>query len=1036
MIRFFTTHPTAANLLMLVFVVVGIITFRNLRRETFPDFTVPEVEVRVVYPGATAPEVEDVVCRRVEDVLDGIKYVKEIRSDAREGVAIITVEMEEGGDFAEFKDDIETEVATIDDFPDDVEDPVIKQLGTTELVLSLIVTGPMEPRDLKAYCEDLKERLQSDPQVSTVDIRGFSDNQLRIELSSEALLRYDLSVADVADIVGRQNVDLPAGAIETGQHEILVRFVEERRSPAELEQLVIVSGLGGGEIQLGDLGTVKDTFELEEDKILFNGRRAGRLDVFKTKTEDTIRVAEIVKKIIEEEKARHPQLEIEITQDFSTLVISRLELIGENAVSGGILVFLTMWLFFNLRLSFWVVMSLPVSFLGAMFFAEQLGLTINMITMIGILMALGLLMDDGIVIAENIATHAARGKSPAQAAIDGVSEVKAGVFSSFITTVCVLGPLVTISGNIGKVLRVMPMILILVLAVSLVEAFLILPAHLAHSIKSGEEHKNRVRRFIDGLIDGCRERLLGRSIDWLLKWRYLWVGTVTAVLIISLAAFAGGIVKFQAFPNLDGDVVEARLMMSQGTPLGRTEEVVEQLVESLEEVNEDFKSRQPGGQDLVKTVYAQFNQNRDVFENGPHVATVAVNLLDAEVRNGTIDEIVEAWRAKIDPPTDVAILNFTEPAIGPEGRAIEIHLHGDELETLKQAATEFDAWLSQFAGVLNLTDDLRRGKPEVRIRLREGATGLGLDAAAVARQVRGGFYGMTADEIQIGREAYEVDVRLRPEDQDSVADLEYLHFAVPGGKSVPLGSIAIADRTRGWSRIARINGRRTVTLRGDVDQRVLNTAQLFREIEREFVPQLKQKFPDIDVAFSGEVEQSTTTQDSMRSAMAVGVIGIFVLLSFQFRSYLEPLIVMTAIPFALIGVIWGNWLMGIDISMPSLLGFISLSGIVVNDSILLVLFLKMRRAEGADIIESAGQASRQRFRAIVITSLTTIAGLLPLLFERSLQAQVLIPLAASIAFGLMASTVLVLMVIPCLYAILGDFGLTSNVEHMQNEPSE
>ena len=1028
MIRFFATHPTAANLLMLVFLVIGILSAGNLRRETFPDFTVPEVEIRATYPGATAAEVEEVTSRRVEDALDGIKYVKEIRSDARENIGIINIEMEDRGDFAVFKDDIETEIAAIDDFPDDVEDPVIKQVGTTELVLSLIVSGPMSPRDLKAYCEDLKERLQRDPQVSTVRILGFSDNQLRIELSSDALMKYDLSVADVADIVGRQNVDLPAGAIETGEHEILVRFVEQRRAPEELETLVIVGGQGGGEILLDDLGTVTDTFELDEDNVLVNGRRAGILVVEKTKTEDTIRVADAVKSIVEEERIRHPQITIEITQDMSTLVQGRLDLITKNAWQGGLLVFLAMWLFFNIRLSFWVVMSLPVSFLGALWFAEQIGLTINMITMIGILMALGLLMDDGIVIAENIATHAATGKPAVQAAIDGVQEVKAGVFSSFITTVCVLGPLATIGGNIGKVLRVMPIILILVLAVSLVEAFLILPAHLAHSVR-GDANKppNRLRQFIDRLIDGCREKVLGRTVDLLLQWRYLWLGSVVAVLIGTLAMFAGGIVKFQAFPDLDGDVIDARLMMSQGTPLERTEQVVQQLTDALVAVDDEFKSRQPGEQDLIKSVYVQFNHNLDAFETGPHVATVSVNLLDAEVRDGRIDEIIDSWREKIEKPTDVAMLNFTEPVIGPQGRAIEIRITGDDLEQLKLAESQFQAWLSRFDGILNLTDDLRRGKPEVQIRLREGTTGLGLDAATVARQVRAGFYGMTADEIQIGREPYEVDVRLRADDQDSIADLDYFHVAVPGGKLVPLGSIAVADQTRGWSRIARVDGRRTVTLRGDVDQRRINTAQLFQEIERAFLPKFQKEFPDIDVSFAGEIEQSATTQASMQAAMVVGVIGVFVLLSFQFRSYTEPLIVMTAIPFALIGVIWGHWLMGIDLSMPSAVGFISLAGIVVNDSILLVLFLKMRRAEGADIVEAAGQASRQRFRAIVITSLTTIAGLLPLLFERSLQAQVLIPLAASIAFGLLASTVLVLLVIPCLYAILGDFGLTAPV---------
>jgi multidrug efflux pump subunit AcrB len=406
------------------------------------------------------------------------------------------------------------------------------------------------------------------------------------------------------------------------------------------------------------------------------------------------------------------------------------------------------------------------------------------------------------------------------------------------------------------------------------------------------------------------------------------------------------------------------------------------------------------------------------------VATVVADLLTAEVRTTTLDELFDAWRAAVGRPADVVDLTFSEPTITPAGRNIEIRLSGPRLDELQLAMRELRQWFASFPGVLNLVDDLRPGKQEVRIRLREGVLGLGLDARTAAAQLRAAFYGLTADEIQVGPESYEIDVRLRREDQNGLADLDYFQFTLPGGRQIPLATAAVVESSRGWARIARINGLPTVTLRGDVNSRLANTQQLMGQLRGTFLPQLRERYPEVTLSLEGEIREGQTAQASMRRAMLIGMLGVFVLLSFQFRSYIEPLIVMAAIPLALIGVIWGHLIMRIDLCLPSVLGFISLAGIVVNDSILLVLFLKMRRREGADVLEAAAQASRLRFRAIVITSLTTIAGLLPLLAERSLQAQVLIPLAVSIGFGLMASTVLVLLVIPCLYAILGDLGLT------------
>jgi len=1028
MIRFFAQHPTAANLLMIAFLVAGALTTPHILRETQPEFAPSEVEIRILYPGATAQEVEEVVCRRVEDAIDGINFVEEVRTDAREGLASTIVEMADDGDIQTFLRDIETEVNAIDDFPEEVEDPIILELGRTDPVMSLLISGPMSVPDLKAYSEDLKDRMQ-EAGVSLIRIEGFSDHQLRVSLSDAALRRFGLSAVQVAERIAAQSKDIPLGTIETREKDILLRFVDQRRTSESLEKLVILTSQEGGEIRLGDIAKVEDLFERDEDKIMKSGRRNTLLKIEKSKTQDAIRVAQKVKAFVEGERERHPQMELTITQDETNILRDRLNMLITNGVQGLLLVFVTMWLFFNIRISFWVTMGLPVSFLGAFILVPYMGLSINMFTMVGLLMALGLLMDDAIVIAENIMAHRQRGKSPVAAAVEGTREVAAGVISSFITTICIMGPLAFIEGQIGKVLKVVPMMLILVLAVSLIEAFWILPAHINHAMhRFDPDTTNRFRQRFDAFFAWVRDRLLGGTVEVLLKWRYPFMASVLGIFVLSLGMVASGKIKFQGFPDLEGDVVMARLMMPQGTPLSRTELVVTHILAALKRTNQKFKPHQPDQQDLIKNAYVQYNLNTEAFENGPHVATITVDLLTSEKRSGTIDAYLAAWRKEIGDLPDVLSLTLSEPGFGPGGRPIEVRLRGKDLDRMKQAVMDLKGWFGQFEGVVNLADDLRTGKPELRMRMREGAYGIGIDAADVGRQLRAAFQGLEADEVQVGPESYEIEVRLAHMDRNSVQDIENFNLVLPDGDQIPLRAVVIWEMEKGWARITRFNGMRVVTLRGDVDTRLINTNELMNLFRKTYLNEFNKKYSDLKLTIAGSLEETNTTQKSMFGAMVIGVIGIFILLSFQFRTYTEPIIVLLAIPFSLIGVVWGHGLMGVPISMPSLLGFIALGGVVVNDSILLVLFLKNARKEGLPMYEAAAQASRNRFRAVLLTSTTTIAGLLPLLFEKSLQAQILIPLVISTSFGLMASTVLVLIAIPCMYLILGDLGLVENID--------
>ena len=1025
MIRFFAAHKTAANLLMIAIAAIGLGAVSSLERETFPEVPPDKIEVRVVYLGATPDDVEDAVCRRLEDAIEGIEDIDEVRAEALDSLAKVTVEVAEGASVQTVLDDVRTEVEAIDDLPERAETPVIRQLGRTQGVASIAVTGDLPLADLKAYCEDAKARLLARPEIEVVNVRGFSDHQIRIEVPATALMQHGISASDIARTIREQSVDLPAGTIETREGSVVVRFSDARETPMEFEELLVIASRSGAELRLGDIATIRDVFELDEDKFLYDGRRAGLLEIQKSRTQDSLVVVDAMAAFVESENATLPEaLRLHLTQDTSSIVRDRLDMLMKNGWQGLVLVFLCLWLFFSFRLSFWVAFGLPVSFLGAFFFMTLIGYSINMITMVALLLALGLLMDDGIVLAENIATHLAEGKDSLSAAVDGTRQVARGVLSSFATTVVVFGPLSFLSGDIGAVLKVLPVVLILVLSVSLVEAFLILPGHLAHSLHGFDpEKRSRFRARFEGIIDGLREKVLGRTVDWVVRWRYLSLGLVLLAFLSAVGMFAGGVLKFQAFPPIDGDVVVARVLLPQGTPLERTESIVERITGAFDEVNEELRPRQPEGQDLRRAISVQFNTNTDANESGPHVATVTVDLLKAEVRDASIDEILNLWRAKVGTVPDVISLKFNEPSFGPAGHPIEIRIASDDLEEAKLASSEVCDWLRRHRGVYDVFDDLRPGKPEVHVRMAEGALSLGVNAEYVAGALRSAILGTTSSEIQVGPESFEVDVRVAEEDQNSVADLEYFHVSLPSGVQVPIDSLARLETKRGFGRIARVDGRRTVTVIGNVDSNELTVAGLIAKFRATELDALRERHPGVDVSFEGEIKNGEVTQGSLQRAFLIGVIGIFLLLAFQFQSYVEPLVVMFAIPMCLVGVIYGHIAMGLYFTLPSVLGFVSLAGVVVNDSILLVEFIKLRLGQGDAMEDAVCAASRLRFRAVLLTSITTVAGMTPLLTETSLQAQVLIPLATSIVFGLAASTVLVLLVIPALYAIVSDFGL-------------
>lgn len=1033
MIRFFTGHPTIANLLMILFLAAGLFVGPTLLRETFPRAQLSKVEVLVPYPGARPEDVETAICELVENALDAVTGIDTQSCESREGSARAIVKMREGENFLSFVADVKSEIEGITKFPDRAEPAQIKVQGQTDFVASVAITGPETRLDLKDYAEQIRTRMLRWGGIPKVDIKGFSSRELRIGLTPAALQQFGISVSDVARTIQAESLDQPTGSLETNAETLLIRVDAERREASDLANLVVRSSANGGQVRLGDIATITERFALTDDLIEFDGKSAAVLDISKTRAEDALNVVDALTSFLEAERQQAPPgVTMEITSDAASVVRDRLTLVVVNGLQGLGLVFLVLWLFFGFRFSFWVALGLPVSFMGGVALMGFVGYSLNLMTTLGLLIVIGLLMDDAIVIAENIARLREKGRSASEAAIEGAMQVFPNVLASFATTAMIFGSLAFLKGDLGAVLRVVPVVMLFVLVVSLVEAFLILPHHLVHTLE-GPQNESGVRRRVDQAMTYTRDRLIGPMVDWTIRFRYATAGVSLAILLVSVAMLAGGFLKFTAFPELDGDTIVARVLLPQGTPLERTQQVVNRLKTGLKNVNDELSPEQPDGANLVRHVTVSYGVNRDAFETGAHVVTVSVDLLPSDIRSIRPDGIMDRWREEVGTVPDVISLKFAEATIGPAGIAIDLRLKGDDLNQLKSAAVELQNWIWQYEGVTSVLDDLRAGKREMRISLSDAAGPMGITAAMVADQLRAAYFGTSISEMQIKGQLLEVTAQFSEVTKGDFNQFDGFVITRPDGSFVPLSVVASIEIGQGFSRINRENGIRTVTVQGTINTSIANASAIVGDIKSRFVPDLLERYPGVSLSVEGQNAEALKTQKSMLKGFVIGLIGVFLLLSFLFRSYIEPIIVMLIIPLSLAGSIFGHMAMGLDFSMPSMLGFVALAGVVVNNSILLVDFIKREHGEAKTVAAAAAQAARMRFRAIFLTSITTVAGLLPILTETSLQAQILIPLVASLVFGLTAAGLIVLFVLPSIYSILDDFGLSTLAKDRHKE---
>lgn len=1031
MIRYFASHPTVGNILMMAIIAIGIFSVSNLNKETFPLLKPSKVQVTVLYPGASPANVEDGICNPLEDATDGISFLKVQDCDARENLAIFTLEMQENGDIREFTNDVKTQIDALNNFPENAEQPVVKLLGRINPVANVAITSKnLTYNELKALAVHYRDRLVALPEIPIVTIDGFSNHQLQILIRPDTQKKYNLSVQQIASLISAQAVELPVGTIDGGETRYQIQFNNLRKTIDELSDLVIINNANGVEIKLGDVATIVDKFEKPEDRIELNGKPAAILKISKNTIDDTLKVADALNEFVSVENAILPEgTELTVLNDNSTLVRDRLQLLLKNGWQGLILATLALLLFFSWRYTFWIALGLPISFLGGLAMMVLFGISINMISMVALLMAIGILMDDAIVLSENIDREFRNGKSPLEAAVDGTKKVFSGVFSSFLTSALLFGSLLMMKGDIGQILGVLPVVLLSVLTVSLIEAFLILPHHLKQSLAHAAKQKQpKWRIWFEAKFAKFRDSVTAAA-GVAMAYRYITVGLAIAMLVFSVGLIATGIVKFKAFPSLEGNNIEARVLMPQGTPLAETERVMGILLASLDKTNKELSKNEPST--LIENVQLIYGKHGDVPESGSHLAALSVDLLSTEVRKTNLATLIEIWQKNTQALPNIINIQYKEPVVGPAGRAVHIRLVGNDLAMLSRASGEVQNIVRGYAGVNNLIDDLRPGKPQYSLKLKAGALAANISSQDVALQLRSAYLQVKIAEIYQGREAYDIIVKLDAEPKQALADFDDFTIFSKSGQALSLGRIADITETREFSRIGHINHQRVVNIYGDVDAKIANTAELVKDLQPKLM-QLMQNYPDIEIVYKGEIENGDETKMSILGGFGFGIMGVFLLLSLQFKNYREPLIVMVNIPLALVGAIWGHLLMGLDFTMPSMIGFVSLAGIVVNDSILLVEFIKHRMAEGSELKRAAKQAVNDRFRAVFLTSITTIAGMTPLLFETSTQALILVPLVTSIVFGMLTSALLIMFVLPAIYMIMEDLSFVKLAPKPEN----
>ena len=1039
-LAWFAGNHVAANILMIFILVAGALSLASVVIEVFPELDTDIITVRVPYRGASPAEAEEGVCVRVEEAIASIEGIKRIRSTAQENLGTVTVELDEDADNRKVLDDVKAAVDRIETFPAETEKPVVAEGETRRRVVSIVLHGRASEKTLKALSERVRDELTAIEGISQVETAGVRNYEISIEVSEEALRRYGLSFDQVANAVGASSLDLPGGAVKTRGGEILLRTKGQLYRGREFEDIVVVTRSDGTRVTLSDVANVVDGFEDTDTTTRFDGRRAALIQVYRVGNEGALAVARATKEYIEELEVRLPAgVSVDTWDDDSIILKQRIGLLLRNARLGLLLVFACLALFLDLRLAVWTTMGMLISFLGGLWLMPYFDVTINMISLFAFIVVLGIVVDDAIVVGENIFNYLEAGMKPLDAAITGVREMAIPVTFAIITTVAAFAPLLFVSGTMGKIMRQIPIVVIAVLLMSLVEALLILPAHL-----SGERSLfHRIPRRVMAPIEKA-QRLVQRGLQWwinvpykkslrfALEWRYLTVALAVVFLLVSVSLVIGGFLKFSLMPRVDADNMIAALTMPQGTPAEQTEAALARIEAAAEQIARDYDEQQPAGSpSVLRHISTTIGQQPSLRRRGPmgpavsggdssHLGEVNVELLGAEDRNIGSATLVSRWRELVGEVPGAVSLTF-QSNLFSAGDAISVQLAHRDFNTLLAAVDRLKEIIATYPGTKDVADSFLPGKKELKLSLTAEGRAAGLTLADLARQVRAGFYGQEVQRIQRGRDDIRVMVRYPEEQRRSLGDIEAMRVRLPDGSEVPFPTVATVDEGRGYAVINRTDRRRVVTVTADVDEAQANANEINRDLRSTVLPQLVHDFPGLAYDFEGEQREQSESLGSLRLNFFVAQLAIFALLAIPFRSYSQPLIIMSAIPFGLVGAVFGHLIMGLDLTMLSMFGMVALTGVVVNDSLILVDLVNRMREGGSTVDQAITEAGVRRFRPILLTTATTFLGLTPMIFETSMQARFLIPMAVSLGYGIVFATAITLILVPVLYRILEDF---------------
>ncbi|MFD2542327.1 efflux RND transporter permease subunit [Lacinutrix gracilariae] len=1022
LIEYFIRYHVAVNIFIIAFILFGVIGVLSLKSSFFPLTDSKIITISIAYPGASPQEIEEGIVLQIEDNLKGLKGIDRVTSVSKENSGTITVEIEKGENIDFMLLEVKNAVDRVPSFPSGMEPLVVAKQEAVRETISFALSGENIPlATLKQIGRQVENDLRAIDGISQITISGYPDEEIEIAVNETSLLAYDITFSEVSQAVSTSNILTTGGTIKTDAEEYLIRANNRSYYGDELSNIVVKASNDGKVVRLKDVAVIRDRFSETPNATYFNQKLALNISITSTNSEDLISSADNVKDYIETYNQKHNNVQLDVVRDLSKTLNQRTDLLTENAIVGMLLVLLFLSVFLNTRLAFWVAFGLPISFLGMFIFAGQFDVTINVLSLFGMIIVIGILVDDGIVIAENIYQHYEKGKSPIQAAIDGTMEVIPPVVSAIITTLLAFSLFLFLDSRIGEFFGEVSVIVILTLVVSLVEALIILPAHLAHSkaLKQQvvEENPSKIKQFFskmrvinkagDNFMNFLRDKVYTPAITFVLNFKLFSLGIFVSLLILTFGSIGGGVIGMTMFPSVASDAVSISLDMPNGTNEKVTDSIISMIEEKSFIVNQELTEKYLKGTDK------QLFENTILNINSSSSASLQINLLPGEERPDAIKSSLVANRLR----------ELVGPVIGTErlifgsggnfgGSPVSVSLLGNNIEELKAAKIELKQVLESNPLLKDVEDNDPAGIKEIRIQLKESAYLLGLNLSTVMSQVRSGFFGTQAQRFQRGQDEIKVWVRYDRTNRASINDLDEMRIVTPTGERVTLKDIAFYSIERGDVAINHLEGQREIQVSADLKDPNTSTTDILDDIKNVTMVELQSKYPTISASYEGQNREKDKLMSSLSKAGWPILFLIYIVIAFTFRSYSQPILLILLVPFSLTAVAWGHWMLGFSVNILSLLGIIALIGIMVNDGLVLIGKFNTNLREGLKFDEALLDAGKSRFRAIFLTSLTTIAGLAPLLLEKSRQAQFLKPMAISISFGIAYATILTLLVLP------------------------